>query len=120
MIFAKSIDHHKKPTPLPERPWQKVAVDALELDRKKYIVVVDYYSHYLEIAYVSGLTCRTVITKLKNIFARWGIPEILISDNGPPFFSEDSGLSAVSMGSLMLHRVHITLRRMEKQRVPSR
>ena len=53
------------------------------------MVLVDYFSRYPKIVYVPDLTSRTVISKLKSIFARWGIPKTLISDNGPPFFSEE-------------------------------
>ena len=91
------------PSPLPERPWQKVGVDAFELGGKKYVVLVDYYSRYPEIVHVPELTARTVISKLKNIFARWGIPETVISDNGPPFFSEEFKSFSVQYGF-----VHVT------------
>ena len=30
------------PSPLPERPWQKVGVNAFELDGKKYVVLVEH------------------------------------------------------------------------------
>lgn len=55
-----------------------MGVDDFELDRKKYVVVVDYYSRYPEIAYFPSLITSTVMAKLKSIFARWGIPELMI------------------------------------------
>ena len=38
---------------------------------------------------LKGTTSSTVITHMKSIFARHGIPEIVISDNGPQFASKE-------------------------------
>jgi transposase InsO family protein len=51
--------------------------------------VVDYYSRFIEIARLSRTTTAEVVTHLKSIFARHGIPEILVSDNGPQYSSRD-------------------------------
>ena len=49
--------------------------------------MVDYFSNFWEIDRLHNATAATVILKLKNHFARYGCPDILISDNGTQFTS---------------------------------
>ncbi|XP_012942709.1 uncharacterized protein K02A2.6-like [Aplysia californica] len=76
------------PTALPERPFQMVGADLCNYKGHNYLVLVDYFSRYLEVAYMPDTTSETVVYKLKNVFARFGIPELLVTDNGPQFVSD--------------------------------
>lgn len=74
---------------MPDRPWQKIAADMCEYQNKHYLVVTDYYSRYIEIVHMPKHTSTMLIGKLENMFARWGDPEEMVSDNGMPFKSAD-------------------------------
>ena len=76
------------PTSLPELPWQKVATDLLEWRKHTYMLIVDYYSRFIKIAQLKHTTAEEVIVHTKSIFARHGVPEIVVSDNGPQYSSE--------------------------------
>ena len=39
------------PTPLPKLPWKTVATDLFEWNQRTFLLIVDYYSRYIEIAY---------------------------------------------------------------------
>ena len=75
--------------PIPERPWQVIATDLFMWNNTDYIVAVDYYSRYFEVEKITSLTSNTVIKKLKAMFARFGAPQTLISDNGPCYSSQE-------------------------------
>ena len=77
------------PHDIPDRPWDKVGCDLFQLQDKQYLVTVDYYSTFWEVDCLeSDTTANKVIKKLKNQFARHGIPEVVVSDNGPQFKCE--------------------------------
>ena len=73
----------------PSRPWQYVAADLFELEGKSYLVTSDYFSDFFELDHLRSTSSVYVIKKLKAHFARHGIPEQLVTDNGPQFTSRD-------------------------------
>ena len=77
------------PHKIPSRPWQKVGTDLLQFDGRQYLITVDYYSSFFEVDKLETTDSRSVINKLKMQFSRHGIPEIVISDNGPQYDSAD-------------------------------
>lgn len=82
------VSHQKEslmPHEVPSRPWQRVGVDLFELYNRAYLVCVDYYSNFWEVDHVTSTTANAVICKLKSYFARYGCPDVVVSDNGPQF-----------------------------------
>ena len=43
-------------TPLPDRPWQIVATDLFQTNGMDYLIVIDYYSRYVEVAAMTKTT----------------------------------------------------------------
>ena len=77
-------------TPLPDRPWQIVATDLFQMKGMDYLIVIDYYSRYVEVAAMTKTTKSSeIIRALKSIFAHHGIPKQLRSDNGPQYDSAE-------------------------------
>lgn len=76
------------PTQTPNRPWQRVAADIFHLHGRNYLLLVDYPSRFPEICLLTSLTSTSVVSHIKEVFARQGIPEVLVTDNGPQFVSE--------------------------------
>ena len=50
--------------------------------------MVDYYSRWIEVAKLKNTTAQEVINHTHSMFARHGIPEIVVSDNGPQYSSD--------------------------------
>ena len=71
------------------RPWAKVAADLALMDDRFILVVSDYFSNFVEVTRLSSSTSFAVIKAMKEIFARFGIPDELVSDNGPQFASSE-------------------------------
>ena len=76
------------------RPWSKVAADLCDLDKRTLLVISDYYSNYIEVARVASVTSRSITKELKAVFARFGIPDVLVTYNGPQFSSAEFSVFA--------------------------
>ncbi|XP_054259689.1 uncharacterized protein K02A2.6-like [Macrosteles quadrilineatus] len=69
--------------------WQRIHVDYAEdpLTRQQMLIVVDSFSKWLEVFIMKSTTSFKTIEKLRTLFASFGLPEELVSDNGPNFAS---------------------------------
>ena len=74
-------------SPTPKGPWLQVSADFCGPfpTGETVLVVLDTYSKYPEAEIVSSVAAKDIIPALERIFATHGIPEVLKTDNGPPF-----------------------------------
>ena len=85
-------------TPLPNGPWEQVSVDFCEVAGHYVLVVIDDYSRFPEIEIVHSTSAKAVIPKLDRIFAAYGVPQVVKSDNGPPFSGSEFAQFARYLG----------------------
>ena len=74
----------------PEHPWQRIHLDyAGPINGKMFLVVIDAHSKWMEVELVQSATAHATIEHLRMIFARFGLPEVMVTDNGTCFTSNE-------------------------------
>lgn len=80
------------PWEFPYHPWIRIYVDYAAIQGQDVLIVVDAFSKWIEAVRVASATTTSTIIVLRRLFATHGIPETLVSDNGPKFVSEEFAL----------------------------
>ena len=55
------------PGPIPERPWEVIATDLFQWSSRDYLLIVDYYSCFIEVTLLEDITSSTVVHHTKSI-----------------------------------------------------
>ena len=76
-----------KPTSTPDLPYSMVGSDLFDFESKKYLLLVDYYSKYIDVVELNTVTTCTTsdINAMKTVFTCNGIPQTLRFHNGPQY-----------------------------------
>lgn len=64
-------------------PFQKVGIDIAEIFGNNYLIMIDYYSRWLELLKLKNKSSESVIELLKVVFSRFRIPKQVVADNNP-------------------------------------
>ena len=72
----------------PSRPWQRIHIDFATYNNQHYLIMVDAYSKWPEvIGPMRSTNADATTSAMRNIFSRYGIPDQVVSDRGPPFLN---------------------------------
>ena len=74
----------------PTRPWTRLHIDfAGPKEGTMFLVIIDAHSKWMEVIPMKSATTLTTTQQLRMVFSRFGIPESIVSDNGPQFSSSE-------------------------------
>ena len=89
------------PWPPSESPWHRVHIDYANFMGKSFLILVDSYSKWIEVGVTRAdqMSSKRTIEMLRNWFARFGYPKVIVSDNGTQFKSTEFMSFAKSIGA---------------------
>ena len=89
-IIHSDIKHQPlRDSVLPSKPWEVIGSDIFQFEGRLYLVLVDYYSKWIEALEIPVQTSKEVIDVMRPVFARFGIPKVIRSDNGACYISKE-------------------------------
>ena len=92
-IHKGLFQHTRLPWEWPDRPWARLHIDyAGPIKGKMVLVVVDSHSKWMEALVVNSATSNATVVKLQTVFATHGLTEVIVSDNGTAFTSDEFAL----------------------------
>ena len=89
--FKKTRKEPLHPLPVVSRPWDKIAIDIVgKLPRTKHghayiLTIMDFATRYMEAVPLRRVDATTTCNALLEVFARFGLPSEILSDNGSNF-----------------------------------
>ncbi|XP_013161294.1 PREDICTED: uncharacterized protein K02A2.6-like, partial [Papilio xuthus] len=88
------------PWKFPPQPFYRVHIDFLgPLNGRSYLVVVDSHTKWVEVYDMNtNTTSNAVVERLYEYIARYGLPNTIVSDNGPSFASQEFSRFCVGNG----------------------
>ena len=71
-----------KPWKWPSTPWSRRHLDfAGPFLGHMFLIIIDAYSKWLEVRIMKSTTSSAIVTTLCSIFAPFGLPSIIVTDN---------------------------------------
>ena len=92
---CQQVQSSPPPAPLypwrwPTRPWARLHLDfAGPFQGKNILVAIDAHSKWIEAVCTPSMSSSCVIDVLRTLFARFGLPEMIVSGNGTCFVSSE-------------------------------
>uniref|UniRef100_A0A8C9TGR2 Gypsy retrotransposon integrase-like protein 1 n=1 Tax=Scleropages formosus TaxID=113540 RepID=A0A8C9TGR2_SCLFO len=70
-------------------PWERIHLDFAEDHQQLFLIVMDAYARWPEIVPMQSTTSAKTIEVLRHLFAAYGLPQEVVTDNGPQFTSRE-------------------------------
>ena len=83
---------------VPQEPWERIAMDYFYMNGRLYILICDYFSKFPFLFQVKTTSFANLKDHLEELFSVEGIPNEIMSDNGPPFNGKEFSSYLTGLG----------------------
>ena len=74
--------------PWANQPMKRLHIDFAEIEGLQVLIIIDVHSKWIEAKPLHTATAATTIQALKTFFSNFGLPDEIVSDNGPQFTAQ--------------------------------
>ena len=78
-----------KSHPILHYPGQFVSQDLCMFESHTYLITTDHYIDFIEVNKVADTLANPTVIKTEAHFTRHGVPETILTDNGPQFIATE-------------------------------